>query len=109
MKLAAEENQVTEKEVLAQAPRLYGILCPRHHSEAPQPASRFPSALFDHQGRATMVAFAALACATGRNLNFYNIAENDVTILEDSQIQLRVPPLKICDATEQDLRAQPVA
>jgi hypothetical protein len=109
MKLAAEDNLVTEGEVLAQVPRLYEILCPRHHSEAPQAASLFPSELFDQQGRATMVAFAALARVSGRNLKFYHLADYDVTIREDSPLQLREPPPKICDATEQDLRAKPAA
>jgi hypothetical protein len=107
MKLAAEDNQVTERDVFTQTTRLFDLLSPRYHSEAPEATSCFPSELFNQQGRATMVAFAALASASGRNLRFYHVDHSATP--NTSPLWLRVPPPDICKTTMKILRSQKFA
>jgi len=98
MKLTAEENGIPETEILGQSERLFSLLSARLHTTGTQFEDNLPAAMFESFGKATMIAFAAFAQASGRDVKLYGYL-TDVT--------LRVPPDNICDVTRDTLLKRP--
>ena len=84
LRVAAFDNSLKEDDLLKQAPALYGALSGSLHAEGTGGTTSAPAALFDPHGRTKMVAMAAIARFTGRNLNLYAAARDP-----------RLPPIKL--------------
>ena len=84
LRVAAVDNSLKEDDLLKQAPALYGALSGSLHAEGTGGTTSAPAALFDPHGRTKMVAMAAIARFTGRNLNLYAAARDP-----------RLPPIKL--------------
>jgi hypothetical protein len=84
LRVAAFDNNLKEDDLLKQAPALYGALSGSLHAEGTGGTTSAPAALFDPHGRTKMVAMAAIARFTGRNLNLYAAARDP-----------RLPPIKL--------------
>jgi len=98
LKQAAEDNGVREVDLLRQTGKLYNVLCESLHSEALGGTSRLPAVLFNQPGHAMLVAFAALASFSGRDLSLYHLG-GDV-------IPLKLRALRgSCSATQEEVRA----
>jgi hypothetical protein len=98
LKQAAEDNGVREVDLLRQTGKLYNVLCEYLHSEALGGTSRLPAVLFNQPGHAMLVAFAALASFSGRDLSLYHLG-GDV-------IPLKLRALRgSCSATQEEVRA----
>ena len=95
---AAEDNDVRAADLLRQTGKLYDVLCERLHAEAVGGTTRVPAGLFEHSGRNTLLAFAALASFSGRDLSLYKLGGEAI-------------PLKLralwgdCSATRAQIRA----
>jgi len=95
---AAEDNGVREADLLRQTGELYDVLCERLHAEAAGGTTSVPAELFKHSGRTTLLAFAALASFSGRDLSLYRLGG-------------AATPLKLralrgdCSATQAEVRA----
>jgi len=87
LKTAAADNNVPADVLLRQAKKLYDVLSERVHSEAAGGGVvRLPVELFQHSGRPTLVALAALARFAGRDLRLYQFGGGDGGVV------LRKPP-----------------
>jgi len=84
LRVVASDNSIKEDDLLKQAPALYGALSGSLHAEGTGGTTSAPAALFDPHGRTKMVAMAAIARFTGRNLNLYAAARDP-----------RLPPIKL--------------
>ena len=84
LRVAANDNSLKEDDLLKQAPELYGALSGSLHAKGTGGTTSAPAALFDPHGRTKMVAMAAIARFTGRNLKLY-LAAKDV----------QLPPIKL--------------
>ena len=71
LKVLAEDNGLSEIQVLQQAPKVYEILCARMHSQNTEGRRKLPSEVFESLGIDSMAAFAAIVHATGRDLRLY--------------------------------------
>ena len=85
LRVAASDNSLKEDDLLKQAPELYGALSGSLHAQDTGGTTSAPAALFDPHGRTKMVAMAAIARFTGRNLKLYAAAKD-----------LQLPPIKLC-------------
>ena len=106
LRVVASDNNIKEADILKQAPALYGALSRDLHAEEAGGATSVPAALFDPHGRTKMVAMAAIARFTGRNLALYGDAKGLPV-----PIKLRVlSPLQraACVLTIEEVRAAPV-
>jgi hypothetical protein len=98
LRQAADDNGVREVDLLRQTGKLYDVLCERLHAEAIDGTTCVPTELFEHSGRTTLLAFAALASFSGRDLSLYKLGGE-------------VIPLKLralrgdCSATQAQVRA----
>ena len=98
LRQAAEDNGAREVDVLRQARKLYDVLCERLHTEAVGGAVRIPAEVFKHNGRATLLAFAALSHFAGRNIGLYDLG--------GKALPVKLRALRgDCRATRQALRA----
>jgi hypothetical protein len=97
LRQAAVDNGVKEAEVLRQSGKLFDVLGERIHAEPVGGVTSVPVDLFRHPGRTTLLAFAALAGFSGRDLSLYGLG-------------VKVVPLKLralrgdCTATQARLR-----
>jgi hypothetical protein len=73
LRQAADDNGVREVDLLRQTGKLYDVLCERLHAEAIGGTTCVPTELFEHSGRTTLLAFAALASFSGRDLSLYKL------------------------------------
>jgi len=83
VKAAAADNETSEKHVLKQARKLFGVLSERPHSGAIGSAGapvRMPADLFERSGAPTLIAFAALVAFAGRDLRLYDFGGGDVAV-----------------------------
>ena len=106
LRVVASDNSIKEADILKQAPALYGALSRDLHAEEAGGTTSVPAALFDPHGRTKMVAMAAIARFTGRNLALYGDAKGSPV-----PIKLRVlSPLQraACVLTLEEVRAAPV-
>ena len=106
LRVVASDNSIKDADILKQAPALYGALSSDLHAEEAGGATSVPAALFDPHGRTKMVAMAAIARFTGRNLALYGDAKGSPV-----PIKLRVlSPLQraACVLTIEEVRAAPV-
>ena len=106
LRVVASDNSIKEADILKQAPALYGALSRDLHAEEAGGATSVPAALFDPHSRTKMVAMAAIARFTGRNLALYGDAKGLPV-----PIKLRVlSPLQraACVLTIEEVRAAPV-
>jgi hypothetical protein len=106
LRVVASDNSIKEADILKQAPALYGALSRDLHAEEAAGATSVPAALFDPHGRTKMVAMAAIARFTGRNLALYGDAKGSPV-----PIKLRVlSPLQraACVLSIEEVRAAPV-
>jgi len=106
LRVAAGDNSLKEDDLLKQAQELFGALSGSLHSEETGGTTSAPAALFDPHGRTKMVAMAAIARFTGRNLALYG-ATRDSPV----PIKLRVlSPLQrsACVLSVKEVRAAPV-
>ena len=106
LRVVASDNSIKEADILKQAPALYGALSRDLHAEEAGGATSVPAALFDPHGRTKMVAMAAIARFTGRNLALYGDAKGSPV-----PIKLRVlSPLQraACVLSIEEVRAAPV-
>jgi hypothetical protein len=71
LRVVASDNSIKEDDLLKQAPALYGALSGGLHAQGTGGTTSAPAALFDPHGRTKMVAMAAIARFTGRNLKLY--------------------------------------
>ena len=95
---AAEDNGVRAADLLRQTGKLYDVLCERLHAEAVGGTTRVPVGLFEHSGRNTLLAFAALASFSGRDLSLYRLG--------GVAIPLKLRALRgDCSATRAQIRA----
>ena len=98
LRQAADDNGVREVDLLRQTGKLYDVLCERLNAEAIGGTTCVPTELFEHSGRTTLLAFAALASFSGRDLSLYKLGGE-------------VIPLKLralrgdCSATQAQVRA----
>ena len=76
LRVAASDNSLKEDDLLKQAPALYGALSGSLHAQGTVGTTSAPAALFDPHGRTKMVAMAAIARFTGRNLKLYSAAKD---------------------------------
>ena len=111
LKVAAEDNGAPEGDLLRQAGRLYEVLSERLHSDAASSVgtTELPAAIFDRSGRNTMIALAAFARFTGRDLALYSFVGGGA---QQQRLQLRrVGPLAPCHAelTREKLMLLPFA
>jgi hypothetical protein len=111
LKVAAEDNGAPEGDLLRQAGRLYEVLSERLHSDAASSVgtTELPAAIFDRSGRNTMIALAAFARFTGRDLALYSFVGGGA---QQQRLQLRrVGPLVPCHAelTREKLMLLPFA
>ena len=107
LRVAASDNSLKEDDLLKQAPELYGALSGSLQAQGTGGTTSAPAALFDPHGRTKMVAMAAIARFTGRNLKLYAAAKD-----------LQLPPIKLrvlsslqrskCSLTVDDVRAASV-
>lgn len=109
--VAAEDNKVMYKTVLDQAKKLYSTASTRLHSEGAagtgESFATVPTDVFWGQGRVTLVAMAALISFTGRALTLYDVDYKQNFAKSGARVLLRVPPLAGCNATLDEVRAQP--
>jgi hypothetical protein len=106
LRVVASDNSIKEADILKQAPALYGALSRDLHAEEAGGTTSVPAALFDPHGRTKMVAMAAIARFTGRNLALYGDAKGSPV-----PIKLRVlSPLQraACVLSIEEVRAAPV-
>jgi hypothetical protein len=80
LRQAAVDNGVKESELLRQVGKLYDVVSERVHAEPVGGVSRVPADLFKQSGRTTLIAFAALACFSGRDLSLYKLGGELVPI-----------------------------
>jgi hypothetical protein len=107
LRVAASDNSLKEADILKQAPALYGALSMDLHAEEAGGTTSVPAALFDPPGRTKMVAMAAIARFTGRNLALYGNATTGSPL----PIKLRVlsmPQRAACSLSIEEVRAAPV-
>jgi hypothetical protein len=106
LRVAAGDNSLKEGDLLKQAQELFGALSGSLHAEESGGTTSAPAALFDPHGRTKMVAMAAIARFTGRNLALYG-AKRDSPV----PIKLRVlSPLQraSCALSVEEVRAAQV-
>ena len=106
LRVAAGDNSLKEGDLLKQAQELFGALSGSLHAEESGGTTSAPAALFDPHGRTKMVAMAAIARFTGRNLALYG-ATRDSPV----PIKLRVlSPLQraSCALSVEEVRAAQV-
>jgi hypothetical protein len=95
LRLAAEDNGVKESELLRQAGKLYDVLSQPVHTERVGGTVHLPAGLFN--GRTTLLAFAALASFSGRDLSLYKLG--------GKEFSLKLRPLRgDCTATLEQVR-----
>ena len=105
LRVAASDNSLKEDDLLKQAPELYGALSGSLQAQGTGGTTSAPAALFDPHGRTKMVAMAAIARFTGRNLKLYAAAKD----LQLPPIKLRVlSSLQRSSLTVDDVRAASV-
>jgi len=78
LRLAAEDNGVRESELLRQAGKLYDVLSQPVHTERVGSTVHLPVDLFS--GRTTLLAFAALASFSGRDLSLYKLGGKEFSL-----------------------------
>jgi hypothetical protein len=94
---AAEDNDVRATDLLRQTGKLCDVLC-EPHAEAVGGTTRVPAELLEHSGRTTLLAFAALASFSGRDLSLYRLG--------NVKIPLKLRKLRVdCSATRAQIRA----
>jgi hypothetical protein len=107
LRVVASDNSIKEDDLLKQAPALYGALSGSLYAQGTSGKTSAPAALFDPHVRTKMVAMAAIARFTGRNLKLY-AAPKDPQL---PPIMLRVlSPLRRskCQLTIAEVRAASV-
>jgi hypothetical protein len=105
LRVVASDNSIKEADILKQAPALYGALSRDLHAEEAGGTTSVPAALFDPHGRTKMVAMAAIARFTGRNLALYGDAKGSpvpiklrvLSPLQRSKCQLTIA--EVCAAS----------
>jgi hypothetical protein len=78
LRLAAEDNGVKESELLRQVGKLYDVLSQPVHTERVGSTVHLPVDLFS--GRTTLLAFAALASFSGRDLSLYKLGGKEFSL-----------------------------
>ena len=107
LKVAASDNKVAEKDVLSAAERLFQRLSERVHSEAAAGTTALPVEVFDPSGRAFMVALAAFARFTGRDIALYALEGGHGTVPVQLQLRALAANTPACTVTEEQLRKAP--
>jgi len=107
LRVVASDNSIKEDDLLKQAPALYGALSGSLHAQGTGGTTSAPAALFDPHGRTKMVAMAAIARFTGRNLKLYGAPKDPqlppiklrvLSPLQRSKCQLTIA--EVCAASE---------